>query len=72
MAVTTGATIHNYGTININAENGIGIYNFGGGIVRNYGRFVINAPTQIKTLDQADTSKGLGGVDIRVRKDDKQ
>ena len=71
VAVTTGATIHNYGTININAENGIGIYNFGGGIVRNYGRFVINAPTQIKTLDQADTSKGLGGVDIRVRKDDK-
>ena len=71
VAVTTGATIHNYGTININAENGIGVYNFGGGIVKNYGSFVINAPTKIKTLDQADTSKGLGGVDIRVRKNDK-
>ncbi|WP_338946424.1 autotransporter-associated N-terminal domain-containing protein [Fusobacterium canifelinum] len=71
VAVTTGATIHNYGTININAENGIGIYNFGGGIVKNYGSFVINAPTQIKTLDQADTSKGLGGVNIQVRQDDK-
>ena len=71
VAVTTGATIHNYGTININAENGIGVYNFGGGIVKNYGSFIINAPTKIKTLDQADTSKGLGGVDIRVRKNDK-
>ena len=71
VAVTTGATIHNYGTININAESGIGVYNFGGGIVKNYGSFVINAPTKIKTLDQADTSKGLGGVDIRVRKNDK-
>ena len=71
VAVTTGATLHNYGTININAENGIGVYNFGGGIVKNYGSFVINAPTKIKTLDQADTSKGLGGVDIRVRKNDK-
>ena len=71
VAVTTGATIHNYGTININAENGIGVYNFGGGIVKNYGSFVINAPTKIKTLDQADTSKGLGGVNIQVRQDDK-
>ena len=71
VVVTTGATLYNSGTININSEGGIGIYNFGGGIIHNTGSFVINAETQIKTLDQADTSKGLGGVNIQVRKDDK-
>ena len=71
VVVTTGATLYNSGTININSTGGIGIYNFGGGIVYNTGNFVINAETRIKTLDQADTSKGLGGVNIQVRKDDK-
>ena len=68
VTVTTGATLYNSGTININSEGGIGIYNFGGGIVKNYGSFVINAETRVKTLNQADTSKGLGGVNIQLEK----
>ena len=74
VAVTTGAKIVNAknATIKINADGGIGIYNFGGGIVENYGTISVDeTSTDIKTLDQADTSKGIGGVRIQVREDDK-
>ncbi|KDE67954.1 autotransporter-associated N-terminal domain-containing protein [Fusobacterium necrophorum] len=71
VAVTSGATLYNSGTIKIAAETGIGIYSFGGGIIHNTGNFIIEAPEKIKSLDQADTSKGIGGVNIKVREDDK-
>ncbi|MCY7007319.1 autotransporter-associated N-terminal domain-containing protein [Fusobacterium simiae] len=74
VAVTTGAKIVNAkdATIKINADGGIGIYNFGGGIVENYGTIDVDeTSTPIRNLDQADTSKGIGGVRIQVRDNDK-
>jgi len=73
IAVTSGAIVNNFGTIRLNAENGLGIYAFGGGIIRNRGRFILNdSSTDIKdTTAQADTSKKLGGVQIKVREDNR-
>ncbi|MEX6493918.1 autotransporter outer membrane beta-barrel domain-containing protein, partial [Fusobacterium animalis] len=71
VVVTSGATLNNDGKIYINAEDGMGIYSFGGGIIKNYGNFEIIAPRKVVELEQADTSKGLGGVEIKVRDDDR-
>ncbi|WP_419180958.1 autotransporter-associated N-terminal domain-containing protein [Fusobacterium simiae] len=75
VTVTTGAKIVNAkgATININADDGIGLYSFGGGIIENYGNIKVNeTSTPIRKLDDDDdTSKSFGGVEIRVRDDDK-
>ncbi|WP_339001004.1 autotransporter-associated N-terminal domain-containing protein [Fusobacterium animalis] len=75
VTVTTGAKIVNAkgATININADDGIGLYSFGGGIIENYGKIKVSeTSTPIRKLDDDDdTSKSFGGVEIRVRDDDK-
>ena len=75
VTVTTGAKIVNAkgATININADDGIGLYSFGGGIIENYGDIKVSeTSTPIRKLDDDDdTSKSFGGVEIRVRDDDK-
>ncbi|WP_339009465.1 autotransporter-associated N-terminal domain-containing protein [Fusobacterium animalis] len=75
VTVTRGAKIVNAkgATININADDGIGLYSFGGGIIENYGDIKVNeTSTPIRKLDDDDdTSKSFGGVEIRVRDDDK-
>ncbi|WP_456305823.1 autotransporter-associated N-terminal domain-containing protein [Fusobacterium animalis] len=75
VTVTRGAKIVNAkgATININADDGIGLYSFGGGIIENYGDIKVSeTSTPIRKLDDDDdTSKSFGGVEIRVRDDDK-
>ncbi|WP_425250182.1 autotransporter-associated N-terminal domain-containing protein [Fusobacterium animalis] len=75
VTVTTGAKIVNAkgATININADDGIGLYSFGGGIIENYGDIKVSeTSTPIRKLDDDDdTSKSFGGVEIRVRDNDK-
>ena len=75
VTVTTGAKIVNAkgATININADDGIGLYSFGGGIIENYGTIKVSGTSiPIRKLDDDnDTSKSFGGVEIRVRDDDK-
>ncbi|WP_425250238.1 autotransporter-associated N-terminal domain-containing protein [Fusobacterium animalis] len=75
VTVTTGAKIVNAkgATININADDGIGLYSFGGGIIENYGKIKVSeTSTPRRELDNDDdTSKSFGGVEIRVRDDDK-
>ncbi|WP_339331598.1 autotransporter-associated N-terminal domain-containing protein [Fusobacterium animalis] len=75
VTVTRGAKIVNAkgATININADDGIGLYSFGGGIIENYGTIKVSGTsTPIRKLDDDDdTSKSFGGVEIRVRDDDK-
>ena len=75
VTVTRGAKIVNAkgATININADDGIGLYSFGGGIIENYGTIKVSGTSiPIRKLDDDDdTSKSFGGVEIRVRDDDK-
>ena len=67
VVVRKGAEFTNEGTININSVGGYAFVKIAGGIIKNYGTFnVTGGATKEHIPGMSDTSKKVGGVEIKV------